>query len=129
MIVILRCNDICKYLKLPKFALHESEKNAQSRKAIEKSITSLTRVLSEVTNAVIIGVQPLLPNPGKPIQKFFRVRPYNTKLSSIYFAEKLKIQKRIAMRKRNVSSESCDSGRYSQHSFLESIRHRIRLLL
>ena len=43
-----RCNDICEYLQLPKFALYESEKEAQSQEEIERSLTSLTRILSEV---------------------------------------------------------------------------------
>ena len=94
---LLRCNDICEYLNLPKFELHESEENAQSREAIEKSLTNLTRVLSEVTKL------------GRDISK-------------------PKIQKRIAVRKRNISSDSCDSCRYSESSYLDSIRHRIRLL-
>ena len=43
-----RCNDICEYLKLPEFELYETEKEAQCREEIEKSLTNLTRIQSEV---------------------------------------------------------------------------------
>ena len=43
-----RCNDICEYLKLPEFELYETEKEAQCREEIEKSLTNLTRIQTEV---------------------------------------------------------------------------------
>ena len=46
--ISFRCNDICEYLKLPEFELYETEKEAQCREEIEKSLTNLTRIQTEV---------------------------------------------------------------------------------
>ena len=39
-----RCNDICKYLKLPKFQLHSSEVEGKLKSEIETTLAGLTKI-------------------------------------------------------------------------------------
>ena len=46
-----RCNDICKYLKLPKYQLHSSEVEGKLKSEIETTLAGLTKIETEKRRA------------------------------------------------------------------------------